>query len=201
MNIPANILNDVEIEALCSGHNPMISPFEAGKVKIIVKEIMRDGVQMYDTQKAVSYGCAEYGYDVRLGTEFARPNTGVILDPKNNDKTNWITFNTTEPVIINPNEFILGNTLESFNMPNDVVGLGFAKSTYSRLGLELPSFVLEPGWAGIATFRISNTGHNPVRIYPKEGLTQVIFFRGNLPKEAYGDGKYQNQTGITLAKV
>ena len=46
-------------------------------------------------------------------------------------------------------------------------------------------------------------GPLPVRIYPEEGIAQVIFLEGPLPETSYADrkGKYQAQKKITLSKV
>lgn len=189
------ILNDTHIEALSTGDKPMISPFFPTKVKKIT---------IGDTEtKVVSFGNSEFGYDITLGTEFKFPKPGVILDPKTTNEDDWYTITTDKPFIMNANSFCIASVTERFIMPDDVAGLGFAKSTYSRLGLELPSFVFEPGWEGYPTIRLSNTGPNPIRLYPKEGFTQVIFFKGEKPKAGYGtDGKYQDQkAGATIAKV
>lgn len=43
----------------------------------------------------------------------------------------------------------------------------------------------------------------PVKIYLDEGIAQFIFLRGKACRTSYADrnGKYQNQEGITLARV
>lgn len=189
------ILNDKQIEALCQGDKPLISPFFPTKVKKI-------NINDVET-KVVSFGNSEFGYDITLGTEFKYPKPGVILDPKNNNEEDWLTVTTDKPFIMNGNSFLIASVTEKFHMPLDVEGLGFAKSTYSRIGLEVASFVFEPGWIGYPTIRISNTGPNPIRLYPKEGFTQIIFFKGEQPASTYGpDGKYQDQkAGAAIAKV
>jgi|TARA_B000000565_G_scaffold253149_1_gene229326 dCTP deaminase len=39
-------------------------------------------------------------------------------------------------------------------------------------------------------------------LYANSGAAQILFFKGEQPEVSYADrnGKYQNQTGITLAK-
>ncbi len=60
----------------------------------------------------------------------------------------------------------------------------------------------EPEWEGFVTIEISNTTPLPAKIYANEGIAQVLFFEGEQPDVSYADrkGKYQKQTGITLAR-
>jgi len=53
------------------------------------------------------------------------------------------------------------------------------------------------------TLEISNTTPLPAKIYANEGIAQVLFFEGEEPETSYKDkrGKYQGQTGITIAKI
>ena len=50
---------------------------------------------------------------------------------------------------------------------------------------------------------VSSLGVGAVRVYSNTGISQILFFRGENPKASYADkkGKYQGQTGITLAKA
>ncbi len=62
---------------------------------------------------------------------------------------------------------------------------------------------LEAGWEGTITIEISNTSPLPAMVYANEGFAQCIMLEGNEPSVTYASraGKYQAQTGITLAKV
>ena len=48
----------------------------------------------------------------------------------------------------------------------------------------------------------SNHTSNSIRLYANSGAAQILFFQGDTPEVSYADrkGKYQGQTGITLAK-
>ena len=68
------------------------------------------------------------------------------------------------------------------------------------------SFVakLEFEFTGHLTIEIANLAPRPVLIYPGEGIGQVLFFEGDEDcAVSYADrgGKYQNQQGLTYAKV
>lgn len=177
------ILNDTEIEEA-----NIIRPFEYG--------IKRPGV--------ISYGCSHFGYDIRLGTKFKvfKNVRGGTVDPKEIDESNFEDIETDEPLIIPAHSYILAESLEHFNMPGDVVGVCLGKSTMARCALIVNVTPLEPGWRGILTIEISNSSPCPVRVYPKEGIAQILFFRGEHPTVTYSDkgGKYQDQTGLTISR-
>lgn len=63
---------------------------------------------------------------------------------------------------------------------------------------------LEPEWEGHITLEFSNTTPLPAKLYPNEGIVQLLFFKAEEECiKSYKDkkGKYQNQTGITLPKT
>ena len=62
---------------------------------------------------------------------------------------------------------------------------------------------LEAGWKGHLTIEIANLGHVPVKIYPNQGIAQLVFFELDCrPLVTYADrqGKYMNQQDILLAR-
>lgn len=180
------ILSSPQIRELCEGvDSPMIYPFVGESVK-----------EVYG-KKVISYGLSSMGYDIRLGTQFKKP-VGGILDPKAADVTTWEVFDSDVPFLLPPNTSILGVSVERFNLPADVIAISVGKSSYARVGAFPFITPLEPAWAGFLTIEISNIGALPIRIYPNEGLTQLLFFRGTPPEFTYADkgGKYQNQEEV-----
>lgn len=170
----------------------LITPFAPAQV--------RDGV--------ISYGVTSYGYDARIGNLFkVFTNTfGAIIDPKNFNPAAFITREVKDgdAVVIPPNSFVLGETVEEFVIPRSVLAVCLGKSTYARCGLIVNVTPLEPEWRGKVTVEISNTTPLPAKVYAGEGIMQILFFRGE--KEcgtSYADkkGKYQDQAGIMLPFV
>ena len=107
-------------------------------------------------------------------------------------------------LIIPPNGFVLGHTVEYFRIPRDIVVVCLGKSTYARLGLVVNVTPLEPEWEGQVVIEISNTTNRPVAIHAGEGIAQFLFMKGDAPcLLSYKDraGKYQGQTGVQTAKV
>jgi dCTP deaminase len=173
---------------MCENYD-MIDPFEPAQV--------RDG--------NISYGLSSYGYDIRVSSEF-KVFTNVhnsIVDPKNFDDRSFVDIEGSE-CIIPPNSFALASTEEHFRIPRNVLVICVGKSTYARCGLIVNVTPLEPTWEGYLTLEISNTTPLPAKVYGGEGIAQLLFFEGDEePETAYADrqGKYMEQTGVTLPKM
>jgi len=183
------ILCDREIAERCQGDSPMISPF--------VPHQVREDEQ---GRKVVSYGLSSHGYDIRLGHQFyVTPYTGV-LDPFS--LLTWRSV-TGDRMQIPPNAIVLGHSVETFHMPDDVIAICVGKSTYARLGLFVNITPLEAGWRGQLTIELTNSASLPVRVYAGMGIAQLLFFEGERPDVTYADrkGKYQDQTGVTLPRL
>lgn len=152
----------------------------------------------------ISYGLSSYGYDMRIGSEYkVFTNTfNRVVDPK---AINPQTFVDVQGLYcdIPPNSFALARSVERFKIPRNILCIVLGKSTYARAGLIVNVTPLEPEWEGEVTIELSNTTPLPVRVYSNEGIAQVIFLEGDPCETSYADkkGKYQHQTGITLAKV
>lgn len=183
-----SIKSDHWIRSMSLRHE-LIQPFEGTQI--------RDGV--------ISYGLSSYGYDIRVGPKF-KVFTNInnsIIDPKNFDESCFVDIEVEDFCIVPPNSFALATSLEYFKIPRNVLTLCIGKSTYARCGIIVNVTPFEPQWEGNATLEISNTTPLPARIYANEGLAQVLFFESDqVCGVSYKDrlGKYQGQTGITLAK-
>lgn len=181
------VKNDRWIKDLA--HGGMIQPFSENQVR----------------QGVISYGVSSYGYDMRVGDEFKifTNINSTFVDPKNFDRRNFVDYKG-DICIIPPNSFVLGNSVEYFRIPRDVLVICLGKSTYARCGLIVNVTPLEPEWEGHVTIEISNTTPLPAKIYANEGIAQLIFMQASeICEVSYKDkaGKYQAQQGITLPKL
>jgi len=153
----------------------------------------------------ISYGLSAYGYDMRLADEF-RLLTDMqsgILDPKQVKDAHFQDIKA-KSMVIPPNAFALGRSLEYFRIPRDILAICTGKSTYARCGLVVNVTPLEPEWEGFVTISLANTGPLPLRIYANEGIAQVIFLEAaEICRTSYADkkGKYQAQRRITGARL
>lgn len=183
------ILNDKEINAL--SQNGMITPF------------CETSIRTHLDKRVISYGLSSFGYDVRLSDQFKifnNVNAGII-DPLDFDIKN-VVDHQGHYCVIPPNSYILGHTVETFDIPRDVMVLCVGKSTYARCGIIVNVTPIEPGFKGQVVIEVSNATTLPVKVYANMGISQFLFFKGSECDVSYADrqGKYQNQTGITLPR-
>lgn len=174
----------------------------------MITPFVKEQITHVEGNKVVSFGCGSYGYDVRLGRKFKvfdnwlKCHQGGVINPKT---TNWHTaftdYEQDEPITIPPNSFCLGESVEVFDIPRNILVICLGKSTFARCGLIVNVTPGEPEWKGKWTIEISNTTPLPAVVFPNEGIMQAIFLTGMSDcSVSYKDkaGKYQNQTGLTM---
>jgi dCTP deaminase (EC 3.5.4.13) len=91
------------------------------------------------TGGVISYGLSSYGYDMRIANEFkvftgSYSKENAIVDPKNFDK-DLLQDYVGDFVIIPPNSYVLGRSVEYFRIPRNVHCIVLGKSTYARSGI------------------------------------------------------------------
>jgi dCTP deaminase len=112
--------------------------------------------------------------DFRLGTTFMvfEHSRFSYIDPRHpqsiGDAMRTIEVDEEEAFIMQPGDFALASTMESLELPNDLLGRLEGRSSIARLGITVHSTaaVFEPGWIGTATMELSNLGRMPVALYP-----------------------------------
>ena len=122
------------------------------------------------------------------------------------DLTELLTVVDDEPFILHPGEFVLGQTLEWVELPNDLVARLEGKSSLGRLGLLIHSTAgyVDPGWKGNLTLELSNVANLPIALYYGMRIGQISFFRMSSPVDRpYGSpelgSKYQGQSEPTAS--
>jgi dCTP deaminase len=157
-------------------------------------------------QGVISYGLTSYGYDARIGRRFKLFSNVLqagVVDPKTVIPDHYVDIEA-DSVVIPPNSYLLGETVEKFEIPRDVLALCVGKSTYARCGVIVNVTPLEAQWRGRVTVEVSNATPLPVRIHANEGIMQVLFFGAVVECDvSYEDkqGKYQDQPGLVLPMV
>jgi dCTP deaminase len=134
----------------------------------------------------------------------------AVIDPKapQGDLTTGVTATDDAPFILHPGEFVLGSTLESISLADDVVARLEGKSSLGRLGLLIHSTAgfIDPGFKGQVTLELSNVANLPITIYPRMKIGQISFYQMTTPADVpYGSpqlgSKYQGQTGPTPSQM
>jgi dCTP deaminase len=175
----------------------IISMVEDGSLKIspFVNNLQKDG--------NASYGLGYAGYDVRMN-----PGSAMRLSQRNiNSSVDMYEPKTVESAA----SFHLGapyipihgcalvETLEYFELPTDIMGFIYPKSTWARIGIGVITPPIEPGWKGRLTLTLVNHTSNRVKFDERDGLAQIVFVRVSEGAEEYA-GKYQNADGLMTAK-
>jgi dCTP deaminase len=171
----------------------------------MIEPFVPSQVRKQNGQSIISYGLSSFGYDIRVSNHFRIFTNvyGAVVDPKAFDSKGLVEIDSNV-CIIPPNSFALALSVETFRIPKNVITICVGKSTYARCGIIVNVTPFEPGWQGRAVLEISNTTPLPAKVYAQEGLAQVLFFESKTPcGVSYADrnGKYQNQTCITLPQV
>ena len=148
--------------------------------------------------------------DLRLDNSyltFKSTSTGVIDTRKEQYYTNYNTFSDNDPLVLQQNEFILGQTVERVKLPDNILGRVEGRSSIGRLGvaIHITAGFIDPGFNGNITLEICNLGNIPVVLYPNQRVCQIVFEELNgeceNPYGADGRNKYQGQTTPTPSTI
>jgi dCTP deaminase len=148
--------------------------------------------------------------DLHLDRSFRvfRNNRYAYIDVRSPqpDLTELLKIDDDEPFILHPGEFVLGQTLEWIELPDDLVARLEGRSSLGRLGLLIHSTAgyVDPGWKGNLTLELSNVANLPIALYFGMRIGQISFFRMSSPVERpYGSpelgSKYQGQSEPTAS--
>jgi dCTP deaminase len=149
--------------------------------------------------------------DLHLDRTFRvfRNNRYAFIDPRSPqpDLTELLSVGDDEPFILHPGEFVLGQTVEWVELPDDLVARLEGKSSLGRLGLLIHSTAgyVDPGWEGTMTLELSNVANLPIVLTPGMPIGQVSFMFMTTPVERpYGSpglrSRYQGQTDPTPSR-
>src|SRR6202049_1102027 len=118
-----------------------------------------------------------------------------------------IILAANESFYLHPDEFVLASTLEFFRLPDDPAGRIEGRSSWGRHGLLVHATAgfVDPGFAGVLTFELSNAGRLPIKLTPGLRIGQVCFFqmssRSLVPYYAKHLAKYFEATTVETSKA
>jgi dCTP deaminase len=122
------------------------------------------------------------------------------------DLTEMLNVADDEAFVLHPGEFVLGQTIEWVELPDDLVARLEGKSSLGRLGLLIHSTAgyVDPGWKGKLTLELSNVANLPIALYFGMKIGQISFFEMSSPVDRpYGSAglgsKYQGQSEPTAS--
>lgn len=153
--------------------------------------------------------------DLRLGTEFIETGSrrGAATDPVG--KTTVSNFEDVpqryqvalgQDVVLHPRQFILASSLEFVRIPSDLGAQILSRSSWGRVGLTVSTAsAVQPGYTGMITFQLVNSGSMPIVLHPGLRVVQMILWSSpKTTSHAYGPtsgGKYVGDLGPVESKV
>ncbi len=135
------------------------------------------------------------GFDLRLGEVYSIEGDGFLgVEERNTPEINLLASHFQEKeesenfFIFKPKEYYLIKTIEKVNLPNNISGIIFPRTTLFRSGLTLFNGIIQPGYSGELTFGISNLGKSNIKISFGARIVHVTFH------EVLGEGsQYRGQ--------
>ncbi len=182
---PMSVLSDRDIRAAIDAGEIVIRPYDP-------QDLQPSSVDLHLDRRFRVFRNNRYPYiDVRQ------------VQP---DLTELLSVADDEPFILHPGEFVLGQTLEWSELPNNLVARLEGKSSLGRLGLLIHSTAgyVDPGWKGNLTLELSNVANLPIALYYGMKIGQISFFRMSSEVDRpYGSpelgSKYQGQSEPTAS--
>lgn len=165
------VLCDIEIAGLCR---------TAGLVKPFKEELVNPA-----------------SIDVLLGDE-------IMVESRNSarlERLSIASFTEEDPYMLSPGEFILAQTQETFNLPENISAMFALKSSRAREGFDhCQAGWCDPGWSGsVLTLELINARQRwPLGIYPGMKIGQMVFYRmSSAPRNTYAvTGNYNNHSTV-----
>lgn len=152
------------------------------------------------TAHGMSYGLSEAGYDIRVKQRIVfQPGEFIYLREHNSHVQSACNL-SVNGIDSDHSRICLASSIEEFEMPADMVGKVFNKSSWARLGVDASkTTIIEPGWRGFLTLEIKFDGDLPVTIEAGAPIAQIIF--EHTVHAAPYNGKYQNQVNEPVETI
>lgn len=176
--------------------------------KEIRRELLERNIEINPTPHPIQIQPASV--DLRLDDTYLTFNTTttMVIDTRREQHyTEYHSFSDNCPLVLQPGQFILAQTVEQVKLPDDILGRVEGRSSLGRLGIviHVTAGFIDPGFEGNITLEIVNLGDIPVVLYPNQRVCQIVFERlASSCERPYGVGninKYQGQSSPTPSGI
>lgn len=120
-------------------------------------------------ESSTTFGLSGNGYDIRL----------------------------RQSILVQPKQFVLGSSIEEFQMPANLLGVVHDKSSNIRQGISVFNSVIDSGWNGFLTIEIYNHSNAAIQLMAGMGIAHILFHEVVHP--TLYEGAYQNQPDRPVA--
>ncbi|MHA1386315.1 MAG: dCTP deaminase [Candidatus Helarchaeota archaeon] len=147
--------------------------------------------------------------DLRLSNEFFKYKENVKFVDALISQEHYIEhfeLKENEPLILLPDEFIVGHTLENINLSNKLSARVEQRSSLARLGIltHLASY-MNPGYRGTIPLQLKNISNKPIILRPYIRICTIIFEElsksANKPYSERDDAKYKDERSAMPSKL
>ena len=133
-----------------------------------------------------------HGLDVRLDSLWTPTDAGQLgLTSRQIPERREFPFDPDGWLLLPPGGFIF-RLCEAVHLPNDVMALGFARSSLLRSGCGIFNAVWDAGYRGRSEALLMVTNPAGFRVERGARVLQLVFFRLPSPTKAYS-GAYQGE--------
>lgn len=149
-------------------------------------------------------------YDITFNKEhkvFKEPiefGMEYIIDPTKDDAQMFMVHSAKDydgNIYLNSGEFMLINTKERIELPNNIAAKVFGRSSLGRWGIQITNAGwIDPGFRGNLTLQLYNQSPYTFNLRNIDRIAQLIFFEAGETEKGY-NGKYQDQTEVTSSKL
>ncbi len=131
------------------------------------------------------------GVDIRAKCIYRLKNGGFIgIKERRTPNVENVCNEIGKKFTLEPNEFVLVETVEKVNMPKDLMATILPRSSLFRCGVTLYTAVVDPGFQGTLTFGMKNLSKFPFEIEIGSRIGQIVFREVKDNVKLY-NGKYQ----------
>lgn len=128
------------------------------------------------------------GYDLKVGKIY-RLNSDSYLGVKDR-KTPKITEIEFKKYKLKSNQYLLIETIERVNIPENILARILPRSTLFRCGCSLITAVVDPGYRGTLTMGLKNLSESSFEFEKGSRIAQIVFETVDGKTKGY-NGKYQ----------
>lgn len=151
--------------------------------------------------------------DLRLGNNFRvfKHSHYPFIDPHDRklaeDMMEEETVKAGQAFILQPGDFVLATTVESFKLPDNLLARLEGRSSLGRLGIVVHSTasIFDPGWEGRVVMELGNMGRMPVALYPGMRICSLTFEElssdADVPYNKKQHAKYIKQSSPLASKI
>ncbi len=119
------------------------------------------------------------GFDLRMGEVYELEGYGYLgIEERETPKSNLVAKFDPAKVssyIFEPGKYYLIKTVEKVNLPIDVAGVIFSRTTLFRSGLALFNGIVNTGYQGELTFGLCNLGGSNIKVDLGARVVHITF--------------------------